>query len=358
MFFTIHNEQKIGYKCLTDADLGRRHTSHQTHIGLFDDVLTFLPNNAELDDAMLIYKHKCAIIPVLFDRIKNPNGTYRSPKIRTGMGNMVSIVSMIRTEAQSDPNLHWYLFWFGLSSEQVVFVLFNEESKMFEDIKSMGIDLHPHVKNRVTPNDLAFKPLFEYLEDIVNQSGTDLLKELEIVSQTGVSSVGRKFRAYDIKRANQLFETIGRSGEEEINKYLEHQVKMKQIEAFNWYNKDKESGYPYDFSIEEKNGNIIYLDVKTTNYSFEQQIIFSNQELSFISETRNNYQLYRVYKDKETGNKCLRICDHCKSYADMLNQNFNSYKQKLKELEAEVKSIKIAISPNVSQLVFSETIEL
>ena len=61
MFFTIHNEQKIGYKCLTDADLGRRHTSHQTHIGLFDDVLTFLPNNAELDDAMLIYKHKCAI---------------------------------------------------------------------------------------------------------------------------------------------------------------------------------------------------------------------------------------------------------------------------------------------------------
>ena len=356
MFFTIHDERKIGYKCLTDADLGRSHTSHQTHIGLFDDVLTFLPNSAEIDDAMLIYKNKCAIIPVLFDRIKNPNGTYRSPKIRTGTGNVLSIVSMIRTEASSASNLHWYLFWFGLSSEQIVFLLFNEASDTFKDIRRMGIDIHPGVKNRVTPSDLAFKSLFGYLENIVNQSGTDLLKELEIVSQTGVSSVSRKFRAYDIKRANQLFEKIGRTGEEEVNAYLERQVEINQIETFNWYNKEKESGYPYDFSIEEKNGNIIYLDVKTTNYNFEQQIIFSNQEISFISETPNNYQLYRVYK--ETGNSYLRICDNCKPYANMLNQDFNSYRQKLKELEAEVKSIKIAIFPNIKQLTFSESIEL
>ena len=42
----------------------------------------------------------------------------------------------------------------------------------------------------------------------------------------------------------------------------------------------------------------------------------------------------------------------------MLNQDFNSYKQKLKELEAEVKSMKIAIFPNIKQLTFSESIEL
>ena len=39
-FFELHDEKIIGYKALTDADLGRSITSHQTHIGLFDDVLT------------------------------------------------------------------------------------------------------------------------------------------------------------------------------------------------------------------------------------------------------------------------------------------------------------------------------
>ena len=44
MFFELNDEKRIGYKQLTDADLGRSLLSHQTHIGLFDDVLTYLPN--------------------------------------------------------------------------------------------------------------------------------------------------------------------------------------------------------------------------------------------------------------------------------------------------------------------------
>ena len=42
MFFELHEENKIGYKELSDADLGRAATSHQTHIGLFDDAYHFL----------------------------------------------------------------------------------------------------------------------------------------------------------------------------------------------------------------------------------------------------------------------------------------------------------------------------
>ena len=55
MFFKLHSENRIGYKQLTDADLGRSPTSNQTHIGLFGDVFTFLPNDIEIDDAMVIF---------------------------------------------------------------------------------------------------------------------------------------------------------------------------------------------------------------------------------------------------------------------------------------------------------------
>ena len=54
MFFRLHKEGKIGYKQLTDADLGRAR-GNTTHIGLFDDILTFLPDNDYEDDSMFLY---------------------------------------------------------------------------------------------------------------------------------------------------------------------------------------------------------------------------------------------------------------------------------------------------------------
>ena len=36
MFFTLHPERKIGYKKLSEADLGLSLDSHQTHIGLYE----------------------------------------------------------------------------------------------------------------------------------------------------------------------------------------------------------------------------------------------------------------------------------------------------------------------------------
>ena len=41
MFFELHEENRIGCKLLTDADLGISSSSHQTHIGLSGQVLQF-----------------------------------------------------------------------------------------------------------------------------------------------------------------------------------------------------------------------------------------------------------------------------------------------------------------------------
>jgi hypothetical protein len=98
MFFELHDEKRIGYKELSDADLGRKATTNQTHIGLFDDVLTFLPNKTVVSDAMVIYDEKAKTAPLYFDRIMNPDGTYRRPKIPAGRKRTeMSVLSFIRS---------------------------------------------------------------------------------------------------------------------------------------------------------------------------------------------------------------------------------------------------------------------
>ena len=58
MLFEIHKEGKISYKRLSNADI-KRGKSHQTHIGLSNDSLTFMADNKTEYSAMLIYKGYC-----------------------------------------------------------------------------------------------------------------------------------------------------------------------------------------------------------------------------------------------------------------------------------------------------------
>jgi len=281
MFFEIHDENKVGYKCLTDADLGRKSSTHQTHIGLFDDVLTFFPNNVERDDAMFVYDNQATIMPMSFDRIEMPNGSFRSPKIRTGGRNSVTVVSTIRSIAQSFPNnAKWFLFWFGLKSGQVVFFLFNSTSQTFKDITNMKIILTDTVKGRIEKTNSAYSNFINYLETIINANSEPIQKELEVISQTDPIQAIEKYRKYDIEKANSVFKNIGQQGEAIVYEYLKQKQANKEISNLTWYNENKlESGLPYDFSFQDHAGNLIYLDVKATSYTFDQKMIFSDKEI-------------------------------------------------------------------------------
>ena len=86
-FFKLHDEKTIGYKVLTYADLGLSKSSSQTHIGLYNQVLSYLKNNSVLPgSAILIYKSCSENLDLYFDRIKSDDGSFRSPKIRMGEG--------------------------------------------------------------------------------------------------------------------------------------------------------------------------------------------------------------------------------------------------------------------------------
>ena len=74
MSFELHSEKKIGYKRLSDADLGQSEASRQTHIGLSQSVFAYLPDKCEQDDCMLLYEDSVVHLPFYFDRILRQNG--------------------------------------------------------------------------------------------------------------------------------------------------------------------------------------------------------------------------------------------------------------------------------------------
>lgn len=360
-FFKLHSEKIIGFKALTDADLGKSITSHQTHIGLFDDVLTFMPNQPIIEDsAMFIYNSQADILSLNFDRIENKDGSFRSPKIRIGGRDTISVVSTIRSIArESDISLTWYLFWFGLESEQAVFWLFNNMSQTYTDITNLGLPLNDTSKGRLTENDSIFNKILIYIESDLDKSTESVMKELEIETQIpGKLIIERRIRKYDINRAQKLFTQIGKQGEEFIAEYFDKLKHNHQIKNYNWVNKSSESGYPYDFCYQDLSDNVIYLDVKTTKFDFEQRIIYSNKEIDFaLSIPDNCYNIYRIYNLTEE-NADLRICKNCINHFRSINENILAFQRDLNHIATDIQSINITFDPTIPNLAFDTTIQL
>lgn len=360
--FKLHSEKIIGFKPLTDADLGRSLSSHQTHIGLFDDVLTFLPNESNIESlAMFIYESNTEILDLNFNRIQNPNNTFRSPKIKTGGRDSVSVLSTIRNIARnSNSSLIWYLFWFGLESEQVVFWLFNNDSQAYQDIIKIGLNLQEYTRGgRLTVDDLRFNKVLSYIENTIDFSTQNILKELEIETQIpGKLITEKKIRKYDIQRAQSLFSAIGKMGEEFVAEYFNKLKFDNKIKNYTWVNLSSESGYPYDFWYQDNFDNVIYLDVKTTKFNFEQKVIYSDKEINYaLSKPKNYYNIYRIYNLTDNDAK-LRICENCVSYFDLINKNILDFQCTLGDIDTNVQSINIAFKPTIKDLNFGNEINL
>ena len=356
MFFELHDENRIGYKELSDADLGRAEKSHQTHIGLFDDVLTFLSNSAIIKDAMVIYNNKADILPLHFDRIQNPDGSFRSPKIRAGVNTDESVLSFIRnTVRRTSPVGSWYLFWFGLKSCQPVFLIFEKDSQTYRDFCDFGIVLSEKVKSRLTPAHHSFSDLINYLERMVNVSGVEYAEELELMALIEKKK-GRSVRKYNFAKAQARSAKIGYEGERLIDLFFENQKQSGRIADYTWMNKDGESGLAYDFEVNRLDGVTFYLDVKTTDYRFEQKMIFSSQEIEFASDYRDNYYVYRVYCD-EDGARFLKICCDANGLFRTINSTTTEYKAAVDEF-AHVQTVKLAVSPIHSCFEVSDAIAL
>ena len=333
MFFKANAEKKIGFKRLSDADLGLS-LSHQTHIGLYEGILDFLPDKYAVKTAMLIYDSYCDILECSFDRIQNPDGTYRSPKIRIGDSDD-SLVQKIREFAKRQQHNEWFLIWFGLESEELVFWLFNNKSQDYASI----MNVFDEKTKIIDGNNVCFNNALEMIENKLDNVSIKIQEDLEIISQTGASI--HKYMPKDIEKAQKRFRNTGRNGEELINEYLDKKKTAGEINSYDWVNKNFESGAPYDFIIDGTK----YMDVKSTLYKFDQPLIFSNQEIDFVNNTNDeSYSVFRVY-DLNEEEKKLRICKKCHSYMNRLSKTIVDFNKKVISENAKMHSVKLGIKP-------------
>lgn len=340
MFFTLHPERKIGYKKLTDADLGLTRTSKQTHIGLYEQngMMSFLGNEDNIN-AILIYNDYCDILPCNFDRIKNFDGSFRSPKIRLGSAGENTVVRKIRDFAQSNPLRHYYLIWFGLDSNGLLFWLLDDTSLDYVKIKSY----FPEENMVYDESHVNFELLIKFIESKIDELSLNLQEDLEIVSQ--VFNISDRYKSYDIEKAQKRYIEIGRAGEELINVYLDKEKMSKKISSFQWMNESRESGKPFDFIVYLTTGEEVYIDVKSTQFKFNQPLLFSDKEIDFIKALpESQYSVYRVYAIRD-GFQKFRKCCQCFDYMDNLNQKILKFHSEVQVSLAKVREIKIAVEP-------------
>lgn len=363
MFFNLHQQTKIGYKLLTDADLGRGTSSHQTHIGLFEDTLNFITNFQQQSFAQFIYNDSLKELLSFLDPIQNPDWSYRSPKIRSanewdlniGGIRINSVVREIREITRKEENNEWYLFWFGLDNEDLVFFLVRKDSQNYIDIAHIIGELDN--RGVIERNNANFNQIINFLNEKVNDLNIEYEEELEVVAQTGEISIKKRRnpRTYDIEKAKAIFKEIGKKGEELVNNYLEQSKKRDEISDFKWMNKDKESGMPYDFEITKNNGEIFYTDVKSTSYKFEQKMIFSWQEFLFINQN-DNYLIHRVFDLKELPK--LKICNNVKKLSNKFVSNLDSFSSDVWSYGLKINSVKVEVPPIIEHLTFDNEISL
>lgn len=351
-FFFFDIEKRIGLKRLSDADLGLSGSSNQTHIGLYNDVLTFLDDNV-VTTAMLICGDYCQMLDCFFGRIEKPEGGYRSAKIRTGRKGSGSVVSKIREFALKDKEADWYLLWSGLENKDLVFWLINSHTDEFGIIKEL-VDSNVHI---ITDEDNSYIALKENMVNKINQSSINIQKEIEIISQTNTQS--RRFKPFDIEKARKQFAFVGKRGEELINEYLEKEKAARKITSFEWMNKSKESGLPYDFMIESNHSLKQYVDVKSTRFDFTQNIVFSNQEANFVHQLNNEalYSVYRVFDLAENAAN-LKICSQCLPYMTLLNTNVQKFKENILKSKTALLGMNISVSPTDCFKQIQSTIKL
>ncbi len=352
MFFQIHPENRIGFKRLSPPDLGQSGSSNQTHIGLYENVLTFLPDTHIEKAAILIYNNYCDILSCEYGKITRKSGKIDAPNVKSGSRRKDTIVKKIRSFAKEKPHVEWYLLWFGTDSNELVFWLISSDSPDYSYISSIISEYKVYDENHP-----AFSNILSFLENKINGVSQNILRDLEIASQVG--DYKKKFKALDLEKAAERCKEIGRKGEELIAEYLDREKFARRISNYIWENRSREVGKPYDFIIDAALHSEKFIDVKSTSFDFAQEVIFSENEISFINELNNDtkYYAYRVF-DINDETKKLAICNKCLKYFSRINLRIESFHNDLARRKAYSKSLNVAVKPELCFKVITSTIIL
>lgn len=126
----INKRERISVKKLTNADLGKVATSHQTHIGLSDYNLRFSGSDKSRYLTLLLHEDKIYVEPCEIGKISRKNGKKNAMKVSMGDRQSENLVSRIRKIAANSEN-DYYLMWFATNANTPVFMLVEDGSDGF-----------------------------------------------------------------------------------------------------------------------------------------------------------------------------------------------------------------------------------
>lgn len=363
MPYKVDFSEGLGLKLLSSADLddSSNSTSNQTHIGLMERSLLYLAEAPDDTLALVYYNGTMGYYSTMYGRIAKTDGGYRSPKIRSGNADQHTVTRFIRgCAAAGKPGLRWYLMWATLENKQPVFILFNDESQIFQDLANTGL----YETNRLSSNkktghyidatNVGYRFIVNYIESLLNNCGLDEARELETAVLAGEFDPN-KYTPSDISKARKTANATGLKGELLIDAYLQKLLCSGEIRGYTWMNRDEESFTPYDFQIINNDGETLYVDVKTTGYNFDNPVIFSSNEVKFIHDCPT-YRIYRVFENE--GHYYLRICSNAREHFSKMHAMVEAFKKSSSEL-MRVCEMTLSVKPSVqTELIFDEQINI
>ena len=321
--------------------------------------------------SQLVYQNRSFETLSLLAYINNGVGEFRSPRIRSGNpnelnllnNNFVSTYNKIKEIASQDFSKDWFIAIIALETNEIAFLLFNEDSDDYTAIENLigGIGPYDHNGNwrkHINQESPIYNQFIQFLNTRIELSNIEYYEELEIASQTGEEKVTRRVipRVRDIEKANKLFKDTGLKGEELLYKYFELQKNDSIIKDFKWMNQSKETGMPYDFEITNLDNSIVFSDAKSTSYKFELPIILSSGELNFINDNKDKYLIHRLYSINEEPK--LRVCDNIHTVSDIFIPNYEILNQSLNQERLSTRGIKLAVPTDLQILNFNNEILL
>ena len=194
--WSLNSEGKYGIKKISDTELGRTKGdkgtgkgigSGQTHIGLSDNVLKFLPTVTEpiFRNAKLFYDNRISDVKIKWKLIKtktivssrsvvDSDGSIlylRSPSIDKGLeSESPTLTKFIIDEASGDNTTEWYLIFFGLKCNIPMFILIKQGSELHQLATDCGLIQGSNL--RTNNFDEPFFKILEYINDHTGVSFT------------------------------------------------------------------------------------------------------------------------------------------------------------------------------------------
>ena len=124
---------------------------------------------------------------------------------------------------------------------------------------------------------------------------------------------GRKVTGADLQKARENAERIGRDGEGLVSLFLDRKVKDGEMSSSEWTS-DTNAVSPYDFEATDSAGKTIKIEVKSTEGDFGRTVHISAAEIAEAAESKERYDLYRVFGINADGAK-LKIAENINTYA-------------------------------------------